>query len=102
VVRGMATYYAPGLMEQVAEYRGMGAPLLVAMNRKGDLGRVVWIRKGARIYEALVVDCAQEIHFAERLSQGRVLEIPYWLAMEWGMRGPERVSVYFRKPMVPQ
>ena len=104
-MQGMATYYAPGLMREVAEYRGMDAPLLVALNRKGDLGRTVWVRKGGVVYEALVVDCAQEGHFADREVQGRVLEVPYWLAMEWGMRGPVPVSVHFRRPperLVPQ
>lgn len=43
---GEATYYAAGVMERVAAFRGLsleGYAGGVALNRAGDLGRPVWL-----------------------------------------------------------
>lgn len=103
-IRGRATYYAHGLMEEVARNRGMNlGPFKggVALNRAGDLGRVVWLEKDGRVFGPyLVVDCAQQgEHFTRREELGLVVEVPWELAMEWGMRGPTRgVTVYLEWP----
>ena len=102
---GLATYYAPGLMEQVAENRELsleGYEGGVALNRAGDLNRSVWLDWGdgeiAGPY--LVVDCAQRDHFVERERQGRIVEVSAEVAQAHGFFevGPVDVGVWFVEP----
>ena len=100
-LEGQATYYSPGLMEKVAENRGMdlsGYMGGVALNRKGDLGRVVWLDWGG-VTEGpfLVVDCAQKAHYRVREKQFRVVEVSAEIAQKHGFYGvgPHPVTVWF-------
>lgn len=105
-IEGRATYYAPGLMAQVAINRSMdldGHLAGVALNRSGDLGRTVWIQwdDGAIDGPFLVVDCAQQgAHFERREWQGYVVEVPAWVARMRGFYGvgPAPVTVLFDPP----
>ncbi len=99
---GKASYYAAGVMRRVAEYRlrvGDIKPCpecigYVAMMRKGDLGRRVWIeREGIVSGPYLVVDVAAPRDFASVIGRGIIVEVDYALAMSWGMRGPVAVRV---------
>ena len=66
---GLATYYAPGMMEYVAGYRQTQGQLpacpecvgTVALLRAGDIGRKVWLQQadGERVGPFLVIDCAR-------------------------------------------
>jgi hypothetical protein len=100
-LHGQATYYSPGVMAQVAKNRGMDlTPYLggVALNRKGDLGRIVWIEFDTAIEGPfLVVDCAQEGHFPDRENQNRVIEVDAATAIRHGFYGvgPVPVKVFF-------
>jgi len=101
---GKATYYAPGLMREVAENRdlnveGFGA---VALNRAGDLGRVIWLDWGEGPEGPyLSVDCAQEAHYQDRIAAGRAVEVSAREAKRRGFYGvgPVPVKVLFRLPV---
>ena len=100
-LEGLATYYSPHLMEQVAENRGMdlnGYLGGAALNRKGDLGRAVWLEWGHSIEGLfLVVDCAQRNHYETREKRGYVIEVNTETAKRHGFFGvgPVPVKVYF-------
>ena len=102
---GLATYMKAGKMEQAARrmQRSLdGVVGGVAMNRKGDIGRLVWIeRAGIVTGPYRVVDCAQAgEHYEKRERQGRIIEVTYELADEWGIVGigPTPVTVWFSDP----
>lgn len=103
---GLATYYAPGVMEEVAINRHLdldGYVAAVALNRAGDLERVVWLEwaDGEVFGPYLVVDCARRgEHFEARERQGYVVEVPAGVARLRGFYGvgPEPVTVWFRDP----
>lgn len=102
---GLATYYAPGVMEAVAVNRGMSIAGFrggVALNRAGDLGRTVWLEyKDEIVGPYLVVDCARRgPHFEERESKRYVVEVDYRLARDWGIVGvgPVPIIVHFYPP----
>lgn len=100
---GRASYYRPGLMRSVQHYRGIElepGQVCVALNRKGDLGRDVWIGHRGAWYRAVSCDCAQKGHYPARLAGGYVVEVPFWLAEDWGMAGvgPVDVEVRFTEP----
>lgn len=100
-LHGRATYYSPGKMAQVARYRGMDLTYYqggVALNRRGDLGRVVWLEfDGAIEGPFLVVDCARRQHYKARLRAGYVVEVDAETALRhdfYGV-GPIPVKVFF-------
>lgn len=103
---GLGTYYSEGVMRQVAENRELAHLSLVgyvALNRAGDIGREVWIQhRGAVWGPFVVVDCAQERHFEERLRSRYIVEVPYWLAEVWGMVGvgPLPMAVWYDPPPI--
>ena len=98
-LEGQATYYSHGLMERVAENRGMdltGYMGGIALNRKGDLGRVVWLEWDDAVEGPfLVVDCAQRNHYKSRGN--RVVEVDAETAKRHGFFGvgPVPVKVFF-------
>ena len=100
-LEGRATYYSPGLMRQVAENRGMdlsGYLGGVALNRKGDLGRVVWLEWDDAVEGPyLVVDCAKRRHYKVREWKNYVVEVDAFTAKRHGFYrvGPHPVKVYF-------
>ena len=101
-IQGAATYYSPGTMQQVITNRGMSYYDGVALNRKGDLGRFVWIQwdDGSIIGPLPVVDCAAEGHYEKRERQGRVVEVSASVAREQGFYGvgPVGATVWFKEP----
>ena len=101
---GEATYYNPGVMEAVYQYRRetgtvpecsdcLGA---VAMLSPADLGRKVWIAQlgGVPTGPYIVADCAAPQHIARLQARGWLIDLPYDLAMQWGMAGPIQVTVW--------
>ena len=100
-LEGQATYYSPKLMEEVAEYRGLSLDGYlggVALNRQGDLGRVVWLEFDRAIEGPfLSVDCAQREHYEARERKGYVIEVDAETARRHGFFGigPILVKVYF-------
>ncbi len=105
-IDGKATYYAPRLMEEVAANRDMeldGAVGFVAMNRAGDLGRLVWIERGGQVTGPYrVADCAQEgAHYEERERRNLAIEVSWEQAQAWNMLGPVKVRVLFVPPDPP-
>lgn len=104
ILTGTATYYAPELMETVAENRGMdlsGYAGGAALNDPRHLGDVVWLDWGDEVQGPfLVVDCGQEKHIPERERLGRVVEVSAEVAMDRGFYGvgPVPVTVLFERP----
>lgn len=101
-IQGKATYYRDGLMQEVLDYRGLGFADGVALNRAGDLGRVVWLQWGDGSIDGpfVVADCAQRAHYIGRKELGRVVEVSAKVAKEKGFYGvgPVRVIVWFEFP----
>ena len=103
-IDGYATYYSPGLMRTVAENRHLDLSRFkggVALNARGDLGRVVWLEFNGEIRGPfLSIDCAQEIHYDDREAAGYIVETSAKFADEMGFYGvgPVPVIVYFQFP----
>lgn len=104
---GDASYYAPGVMEQVLDYRlGRGQVLpcptcagYVALLDRQDIGRLVWLDWGDGIDGPyLAIDCAAAEHRAGLERRGRVVEVDYATAMRHRMAGPVPVRVLWAPP----
>lgn len=100
---GLATYYAPGLIERVAKTRGIQRGIavdFVALNRCNDIGKLVWLeRDGVVTGPYRSVDCAQRgQHQEDRERLGRVVEVSYKQASVWSMIGPIPVRVWYSSP----
>jgi hypothetical protein len=84
---GLATYYAPGMMEYVAGYRQTQGQLpacpecvgTVALLRAGDIGRKVWLQApdGERVGPFLVIDCARRQDIAQLVARDWVVDVSY-------------------------
>jgi hypothetical protein len=105
---GQATYYADGVFERVWEYRSLHMPAcsdcvgFAAMASPSDLGRRIWVSNGREWVGPLyVVDCAASADRAAFLAQGRIVELPWWLAVDrWAMAGPIQVYVSYVDPQI--
>jgi NAD(P)-dependent dehydrogenase (short-subunit alcohol dehydrogenase family) len=75
----------------------------VALNRKGDKGRDVWILWPSGVVDGpyLSVDCAAAHHYQRRVDQGRIIEVSAVEADRHGFYGvgPVRVTVFFFDPL---
>ncbi len=95
---GLATYYAPGMMEYVEGYRQTQGQLpacpecvgTVALLRAGDIGRKVWLQQtdGERVGPFLVIDCARRQDVAPLVARDWVVDVSYELGQAWGMNRP--------------
>jgi hypothetical protein len=95
---GLATFYAPGMMEYVAGYRQTQGQLpacpecvgTVALLRAGDIGRKVWLQQvdGERVGPFLVIDCARRQDIDPLLARGWVVDVSYELGQAWAMTQP--------------
>jgi hypothetical protein len=95
---GLATYYAPGMMEYVEGYRQTQGQLpacsecvgTVALLRAGDIGRRVWLQQtdGERVGPFLVIDCARREDVAPLVARGWVVDVSYELGQGWAMNRP--------------
>lgn len=103
ILMGEATYYNDGVMRQTILNKGLSLSDGVALNRKGDIGRTVWLQwgDGSVTGPLQVVDCAQRIgHYEKRERQGRVVDVSAALAKAQGFYkwGPILVMVWFKQP----
>jgi hypothetical protein len=105
-ITGRATHYKIALMDTVAFRRHMslvGYVGGVALNRKGDLGRDVWIEWDDGTVEGpfLVVDCARLAHYPRREWHEYILEVDADVAMRHSFfHGvPPPVTVHFQEPI---
>ena len=95
---GLATFYAPGMMEHVLDVRdGYGQMLrcpecvgTVALLRAGDIGRKVWLQPpgGEKIGPFLVIDCARQVDVWPLVDRNWVVDVSYELGELWGMNRP--------------
>jgi hypothetical protein len=101
---GLATYYAPGLMEAVQGKRAVSGQIgdcpecvgAVALLRAGDIGRKVWLQPpgGEPVGPFLVVDCTRRQDVMPLLGRGWAVDVSYELGQIWGMTRPlEGVTV---------
>lgn len=89
---GYATYYAPGVMERVANNKtpcSYCVGSIAAVNRN-LLYHDVWLWKSGQGWSGpyRVVDVAQKEHVRGLLERGRIFEVSYEVGVQWGMRGP--------------
>jgi hypothetical protein len=112
LAEGDASYYAPGLMERVLEYRldtGRVQPCTqcigyVALLDATDMGRLVWLDWGGGSAgdgidgPYLVADCAQAEHRASLVARRRVVEVDWPTAKRHRMAGPVSVRVLWLPP----
>lgn len=107
---GQATYYAPGLMQQVYANRLAWRQVepcpecvgMVALLEPGHIGRRVWLTPpgGEPIGPLLVVDCAQAAHRDELEARGWAVDVSWELGARLGMRGPlAGVTIDFEPPV---
>jgi hypothetical protein len=95
---GLATFYAPGMMEYVEGYRQTQGQLpacpecvgTVALLRAGDIGRKVWLQQsdGERVGPFLVIDCARRQDVDPLVARDWVVDVSYELGQAWGMNRP--------------
>ncbi len=119
-IKGTATYYAKGVMDIVLKNRVSWGQIdpstcpdckgYVAMMRKGDLGRKVWIRientqnsnlnKGTVLGPYLVIDMGAKGDIKSLLEKNFVIDLSYEIANYIGMvnKGGVQVSVWDHKP----
>ncbi|MGC8782127.1 MAG: hypothetical protein ACP5UQ_14795, partial [Anaerolineae bacterium] len=95
---GLATFYAPGMMEHVLAVRASHGQVLhcdecvgtVALLRAGDIGRKVWLQPpgGEMVGPFLVIDCAQREDVAALVERNWVVDVSYELGRLWDMDRP--------------
>ncbi|MCX6032658.1 MAG: hypothetical protein NT169_25655 [Chloroflexi bacterium] len=95
---GLATFYAPGMMEYVEGYRRDRGQLpdcpecvgTVALLRAGDIGRKVWLEPpgGERIGPFLVIDCARTDDIPPLVDRNWAVDVSYEVGQFWGMDRP--------------
>ena len=103
ILSGIASQYAPGVMEGVVAVRQSGATVadlphdlpdvdgFVAVKDCDDIGEVIWLRPaGADEWESfLVADCANPADGADLWMErnGILVEVDYNTAVRWGTVG---------------
>ncbi len=106
--QGLATYYNPGLMDQVLDYRLNAGDIdpcpecvgTVALLRAGDIGRKVWLQPpGADpVGPFLVVDCARRQDVQPLLDRNWVVDVSFEVGQYWGMNRPLDGVIVFEDP----
>jgi hypothetical protein len=96
--------YGPSLVKEVYENRLAWHQVEpcpqcvgeIVMMRKGDLGRLVWVRygNGKTVGPLLVIDCSNRRHFADNVEKGLVAEISTVLAVEMDVPGEFYGTIY--------
>lgn len=91
---GLATFYGEGVMERVAEVRGLSLNGVwggVALMNCGDIGKHVWLKRNtATEFEGpyLVVDCSRHEHlYSNVVLHGLAVEVDWQTSRRWGMTG---------------
>jgi hypothetical protein len=108
---GVATYYAPGVMEWVRNYRRAQREITdcpdcvgaVALLRAGDIGRKVWLQPpgGELAGPFIVVDCARDTDIPALLDRNWAVDVGYDLGQLWGMAGPLDGVIVWADPGEP-
>ena len=107
-IQGLATYYNPGVMDYVQDYRLQAGDIdacpecvgSVALLRAGDIGRKVWLQPpgGDPVGPFLVVDCARRQDVAPLLQRNWVVDVSYEVGRNWGMNRPLDGVIVFEDP----
>lgn len=112
---GLCTYYNPGVMERVADYRGLECREcigMVATLNCGQMGRQVWLARPSTALRSaqeapvegpfLVVDCAEKKHKENLAKRGLVAEVDWQTSRRWGMAGPVQCTLSEHDPAAEQ
>ncbi len=107
-IQGLATYYNPGIMEYVQDYRLRAGDIdacpecvgSVALLRAGDIGRRVWLQPpgGDPVGPFLVVDCARRQDVLPLLQRNWVVDVSFEVGQHWGMNRPLDGVIVFEDP----
>lgn len=97
---GVATYYAPGVMETVIENRGLelnGYKGAVVFLSCAHIGETAWIKRPGKDWEGpwLIVDCVQPYHFwANAVGNHLFIEVDYDVWEKWNTTtGTQQIEV---------
>lgn len=88
---GKAVWYAPGLMNSTAKFRGMsleGFKGGVATNSVDMMGKTVWLKRVGLPWEGpfLVVDVGQRNHaYHQAVNVKTIVEVDFKTAIKWGI-----------------
>ncbi len=104
LIAGQATYYAPGVMDEVFENRlawGHVQPCelcvgMVALLDREMVGELVYLQRPGYEVEGpfLVIDCAAAGDRANLVRRGWAVDVDWATAQRWGMRKPVPVKVW--------
>ena len=107
-IQGLATYYNPGVMDYVQDYRLKAGDIdacpecvgAVALLRAGDIGRKVWLQPpgGDPVGPFLVVDCARRQDVLPLLQRNWAVDVSYEVGRYWGMNRPLDNVIVFEDP----
>lgn len=102
VVSGQATYYNPGVFEEVAANRHLPpcheCTGYISLLDCEDLGKLVWVSNGKETVGPLQnIDCASPKHRQALIQSNWAADLPHWLAVRWGMAGPISITVMTRR-----
>ena len=102
-VQGRAMYYNPNVFERVLDFRLSANHVTecaecigyVALLRRGDLDRRVWLRREGKPAEGpfWVIDVAGKNHVGMLLERNWVVDVDYATAMRWKMNRPIPITV---------
>ena len=111
IASGMATSYAPGVMDRVVKNRVQFGHIDGSLDVRGyvalldaeHIGRLVWIESpdGKIIGPVMVADCAAQHDYDRLVKKGFAVDLSYELAQELGVvDAPVRgFLVWSKKPM---
>ncbi len=101
--QGRAMYYNPNVFERVLDFRLSANHVTeceecigyVALLRRGDLDRRVWLRREGKPAEGpfWVIDVAGKNHVGMLLERNWVVDVDYETAMRWRMNRPIPITV---------
>lgn len=93
---GRVVWYAPGIMNSTARYRGMdltGFAGGIATTSVGNMGHVAWLKRPGLPWEGpfLIVDVSQRNHaYYHAVIVGTIAEVDFDTALEWGIVGLDK------------
>lgn len=102
-MQGRAMYYNPNIFEKVLDFRLRADHVTqcgecigyVALLRRGDLDRKVWLRRDGKPAEGpfWVIDVAGKHHVGMLLERNWAVDVDYETAMRWRMNRPIPITV---------
>lgn len=107
-IQGRVMFYNPEVMDRVLNFRLQAGHVTicpdcvgyVAMLRRGDLDRRVWLQRDGKPIEGpfWVIDAADRRHVGGLLARRWVVDVDHETALRWRMNRPLPVTVWAEPP----